>query len=189
MKTMTRTVIMQGFVRMLERMPFDKITVSALTKECGISHNTFYYHYRDLPALIEEIFIDEADEIIRQFPGISSIEECLEAVVNTALSRKRAVLHLYQSSGREVYEQSLWRVCEHVVTAFIRSALPDLNENDRAILIRFYKCECFGQAAAWLNDGMRYDILADFRRLCALKKGMAAELIYREKSGQTGRNV
>ena len=189
MTELTRKAIRESFLKLLDERPVHKITIRDIVQDCGINRNTFYYHYRDLPALIEEIFIDEADEIIRQFPGISSIEECLEAVVNTALSRKRAVLHLYQSSGREVYEQSLWRVCEHVVTAFICSALPDLNENDRDILIRFYKCECFGQAAAWLNDGMRYDILADFRRLCALKKGMAAELIYREKTGQTGRHV
>lgn len=49
----TQKAIMRAFGEMLEEMPFDKITVTALVKRCDISSNTFYYHYRDIYDLLD----------------------------------------------------------------------------------------------------------------------------------------
>ena len=49
----TKKAIMRTFQQMLEEMPFDKITVSALVRRCEISSNTFYYHYQDIYALLD----------------------------------------------------------------------------------------------------------------------------------------
>lgn len=44
----TQKAIIDTFRDMLKKMPFDKITVTAIVSACGISSNTFYYHYRDI---------------------------------------------------------------------------------------------------------------------------------------------
>ena len=44
----TQKAIVSTFQHMLEEMPFEKITVSALVRRCEISSNTFYYHYREI---------------------------------------------------------------------------------------------------------------------------------------------
>ena len=49
----TEKAIISSFQEMLEEMPFDKITVTALTKRSDISPNTFYYHYQDIYALLD----------------------------------------------------------------------------------------------------------------------------------------
>lgn len=42
----TQKAIMRAFGEMLEEMPFDKITVTALVKRCSNQAPiTFYYHY------------------------------------------------------------------------------------------------------------------------------------------------
>ncbi len=41
----TKKAILQTFEEMLEKMPFDKMTVSAIVARCEISSNTFYYHF------------------------------------------------------------------------------------------------------------------------------------------------
>ena len=56
---------------------------------------------------------------------------------------------------------------------------------DRAIIIRFYQCECFGQIMAWLNDGMRYDLGKQFRRLCQLGEGMTERMLKRAMEADT----
>ena len=53
MALLTQGAIMNAFTAMLEEMPFDKITVTALVRRAGISSNTFYYHYEDIYALLE----------------------------------------------------------------------------------------------------------------------------------------
>ena len=42
MALLTQKAILSTFEEMLEEMPFDKITVSALVRRCGVSSNTFY---------------------------------------------------------------------------------------------------------------------------------------------------
>ena len=49
----TQKAIIQTFQDMLRKMPFDKITVSAIVSSCQISSNTFYYHYRDIYDLLD----------------------------------------------------------------------------------------------------------------------------------------
>ena len=53
MSQFTQKAIIQTFQDMLEKMPFDKITVSAIVSNCEISSNTFYYHFRDIYDLLD----------------------------------------------------------------------------------------------------------------------------------------
>ena len=52
MTKFTEKAILDTFDNMLARMPFKKITVSAIVAECGISSNTFYYHFNDIYNLL-----------------------------------------------------------------------------------------------------------------------------------------
>ena len=61
----TQKAIMRTFQQMLEEMPFDKITVSALVRRCEISPNTFYYHYQDIYALLNVWFHMEFDQYMQ----------------------------------------------------------------------------------------------------------------------------
>ena len=51
----TRGTIVQGFERLLNEKPVNKITVKDIAETCGINRNTFYYHFQDIPGLLEEI--------------------------------------------------------------------------------------------------------------------------------------
>ena len=46
-----------------------------------------------------------------------------------------------------------------------------LDNTMQDILIRFWQCECYGQIVEWLSNDMRYDIQAQFDRLCTLYRG------------------
>ena len=72
-------------------------------------------------------------------------------------------------------------VCNHVVTAYVNTVLEDkvISRKDKEIIVRFYKCECFGQIMDWMNQEMKEDIREPFRRLCELRRGMVDEMISR----------
>lgn len=70
MALLTQRAILSTFEEMLEEMPFDKITVSALVKRCGVSANTFYYHYQDIYALLDAWLTKKIGEI-REKQGMS----------------------------------------------------------------------------------------------------------------------
>ncbi len=130
---------------------------------------------------MEEIITEEAENIIKEYPSVDSIEDCLKAGVQFAVKNRKAVLHIYNSANRDLYEQHMWRVCQHVVSRYIDTAVGDrqLKDYDKKILIRYYKCMCFGQVMEWLDGGMKEDIMSSFSRICELKKGMLEEIINR----------
>lgn len=177
MASFTRQAIMAAFLKLLNERPLAQITVKDIVETCGINRNSFYYHFDDIPSLLEVIVTEEADRIIDRYTEFESIEECFEAVVSFALENKRAVYHIYNSANREMYERYLLRICEHVVTKFYDNVFSEspLSDDDRTIIIRFFKCTCFGQIIDWLECGMKEDIVASFRRLFELRRGDAKE--------------
>lgn len=94
----TKQAIKRSFMKLLNERPVSRITVKDIVEDCGINRNSFYYHYQDLPSMVEEIIIEETNEIIRRHPTVDSLEEGLDVAVSFALKNKRAALHLYHSS-------------------------------------------------------------------------------------------
>lgn len=182
-----REAIKAAFLRLLEERPLREITVKDIVQSCGVNRNTFYYHFRDIPALLEELITDQADRIIAAQGPALSLADCLETAARFALERRQAVLHINQSAHRNLFELCLMDVCRRVVEDYAAAAIGSvpISPEDRAVIIRFYQCECFGQVMAWLNDGMRYDIGKQFRRLCQLGEGMTERMLRRAMEPDT----
>lgn len=173
MADFTKKAIRNSFVKLLNEKPLKQITVRDIVDDCGVNRNTFYYHYQDIPQLVETIVQEDADFVIHEHPTVSSIEDCINAIIDFALKNKRAVLHIYRSVNRDIYEQYQWKVCEHAVSTYLAEVLGDkkITERDRSILTNYMKCICFGLVIHWLDTGMKDDIRADIHRLCELKQG------------------
>ena len=81
MPNFTKIAIQQSFLRLLSQRPITKITVKDIVEDCGINRNSFYYHFQDLPQLLETVIIESADEIISRIPESFSLEEGLTTVL------------------------------------------------------------------------------------------------------------
>lgn len=178
MTNFTCKAIKETFIKLLEQHPLSEITVKDIAKECGINRNSFYYHYHDLPALIEEIIKEAAEGIISAYPSVNSIVECFDAVVEFASWHKKAIMHIYHSVNREVFERNLMMVCEYSVCRYTDTALTEYEiiERDRQSIIDYYKCVCFGLIMNWLEQGMEETYIQSIRRIFLLKKDMAMEI-------------
>ena len=63
----TKKLLGETLKEMMAEMPFDKITVSALTKRCGVNRQTFYYHFETIVDLFEWVLNEEAGPLLDQF--------------------------------------------------------------------------------------------------------------------------
>lgn len=176
-----REAVKAAFLRLLEERPLREITVKDVVQSCGVNRNTFYYHFKDIPALLEELVTDQADRIIDAQGPSMSLSDCLETAARFAQEHRQAVLHINQSAHRDLFERSLMDVCRRVVEDYAAAAIGSLPipPEDRAVIIRFYQCECFGQIMAWLNTGMRDDLGKQFHRLCQLGEGITDLMLRR----------
>lgn len=186
MPNFTKNAIKASFLKLLNERPLSKITIKDIVTDCGINRNSFYYHFQDIPSLIEEVIKEETDSIINQYPTISTFEECLKIAVEFALKNKKAVFHIYNSTNRNIFEHYLWNACQYVVLTYINTAFADYQvaESDKNIIVKFYRCEIFGQIIWWLDSGMKDDLLESNQRLCELRKGMTEELFRRSSDSK-----
>jgi len=178
MANFTQKAIKDTFISLLEEHPLSDITVKNIVETCGINRNSFYYHYHDIPTLIEEIVKEQAEAIIRKYPSVSSIVECFDALIEFASERKRAIMHIYRSVSREVFERNLMEVSEYFVRSFIDTALANekISAQDKQTIINYYKCVGFGLIIDWLNNGMTEAYAQSVRRIFLLKKDLALEI-------------
>ena len=130
MTNLTKDLIKKTFLSLLEQKPLTQISVKMIVEECGINRNSFYYHYHDLPALIEEMVQEEADRIITDYPTIESAETALMAVSDFASKNKKAILHIYNSVNRSIFEQNLWKVCDYIVDSYSETLMKERSIDD-----------------------------------------------------------
>ncbi|MBQ9828416.1 MAG: TetR/AcrR family transcriptional regulator C-terminal domain-containing protein [Lachnospiraceae bacterium] len=196
MPRFTKRAIKAAFVRLLEKKPFDKITVKDIAQECGINRNSFYYHYEDISALIKDILKGLADAVFDENSRIASMPEAERTVVAFVMKKKRAAYHLYNSSGREIYEKQLMDVCRSAAGRVVDDACVgrNISARDRDIMIRAYKDFIYGAVIDWMESGMNYDIISEFERFSKLTEGRVASMLdraealgsERDKSGSEG---
>lgn len=181
MANFTKKAIKDTFIKLLSDRPLSQITVKDIVETCGINRNSFYYHYHDIPSLIEEIVTEEADRIIAEYPTLDSLEMGFTAAIDFAEKNRRAILHIFKSVNRDIFEQYLWKVCDYVVDSYVRTVFKDqpILEDDRDIITQFYKAQCFGMVIDWLRSGMKEDVHHKIHRICELQKGMIEEMIRR----------
>lgn len=181
MPNFTRRAIKETFLRQLGERPLNQITVKDIVEECGINRNSFYYHFEDLPALVEEILKERVDSLIQSHPTIGSIEQGFDVLVEMLMQNRRAIYHIYNSLSRDIFERYLMEICLYTVTAYVDAALAGqpVGAADREVIIRYHKCVCFGSVIDWLSGGMKGDITAFFHRVCQLKKGWPEEIVRR----------
>ena len=128
---------------------------------------------------IEEIVTEDADEIINSYSSIESMQTGLKAILEFASNKRKAILHIFNSVNRDIFEQDLWKVCEYAVVQYLRPKLTfaGLSELDQEIAIKFYKCECFGFAIDWLNNGMEDEAEVMIDRFCEFHQKIFEQLL------------
>ena len=172
MSNLMKQAIKASFLKLLDERPLTRITVIDIAAECGINRNSFYYHYHDIPSLMEEIIRDEADNFIRAYPDISTLEECVDAVFSFILKNRRSINHIYHSVRREIFEQYLMNVCSYVVTSWYDSvwlktgAGAEIAEGD--LVMRFIRYELFGACIDFMNRNMPAEAIGEAKKLLLL---------------------
>ena len=132
MANLMKKEIKTTFLRLLEERPYHQITVKEIVKECGINRNSFYYHYADLPALVEEVIDEEIGRFVREQSSFSSMEESLTEALSFFREHKRAAYHVYNSVNRDIFDRYLMKNCESVSMSYVNSILANtpLSEDD-----------------------------------------------------------
>ena len=166
----TKAFLINAFWQLLEKKPYNKITVKDIVDTCQVNRNTFYYHFQDIPSLLDIAVASWAESILKKQFQYDSPLDCLLPLIQSCIEHKIAILHIYRSVHQEDFLQHLNRMCQHIVDEYMRLATTktSLSPNDQKMLVWFSKCTLVGIFLDWFNDGMEYDLMERARQLTDL---------------------
>lgn len=164
---LTKQTIRTSLMGLLNERPLDKITIKDIVEDCGLNRNTFYYHFQDIYALVEDIFEREAERVISQNMEHFSWQEGLIESLQFALENKKAIYHIYNSVNREQLERYLFRITDDVMEKVVRYEARGLQVEDQDVryIALFYKHAVVGLVLEWVQRGMRDDHEAVIQRM------------------------
>ena len=179
--------IKNSFLKLLNRKPINKITVKEIVEDCGINRNSFYYHFDDIPSLMEEIFNEQADEFVSRNITSENLYDILMEAIEFSLENKTAIMHIVNSPNRNLFDRYLNRVAQRTVTEFFDNLTGDLKTmkaEDREAIVMYYKSLLIGFVFEWISDGARYDLSSKIKRICELFEGTTLIALGRCERGE-----
>lgn len=158
-----KRAIEASFLKLLDEMPFEKITVKNIVDDCGLTRNTFYNYFEDIYDIVDGLLRSQMCDLIRHAEGeIASASSfaftrMIRPVSRFAKEHPRAVRHLFCSSKREELMRYFDKALEMTASRLVDSLLGDrpIRAEDRALIVNACRFVMFGFFCQWVENGMQ----------------------------------
>lgn len=168
----TKKVITDAFWQLLTEKPYNKITVKNIVELCGVNRNTFYYHFPDIPYLLEHTIEEKTAEIIEGVPNPQTPLDCIVYITKALKEHEKAMSHIYDSMQKDLFLKGLEKIAIFTIDRYTENSVSfsQLNEETRLIVKKYYKCLIVGILLDWLDSNMDYDLLKYTEKLYGVMK-------------------
>ena len=157
MANFTEKAIIETLNDMLQKRTIDKITVKDLTEACGISRNTFYYHFHDLYEVLSKSFTEQIDAILDARNEKDSWEDTFLEVLGFLYENKTSINHIYWSVDEDILNRFLDEVVYHYARGVVKEESGTDQYKDKTISLAadFYKNALLGAVIGWIENDMK----------------------------------
>jgi probable dihydroxyacetone kinase regulator len=177
----TKNALAASLKKLLSKKRLNKITVADIAEDCAVNRQTFYYHFRDVYALVEWIYTNEAEGILDGKKSYTNWRQGFSRVLRYILDNKAFVLNTYNSLSREHLERYLYhavyRLLYDAVKEMAASGVVVLREDDARFIANFYKYGFVGLGLDWIGAGMEEPPEIIVTKLSTLMHGVFAQAI------------
>lgn len=112
--------VAEAFLELCRRKSVDKITVKDLVEACGISRQTFYYHFQDILDVIEWSAQQFFQEVLKHSLDVPTPEAALEVFVAAAVQGRPLLQKLLCSQRRAQVESILVQAVRSYLRELLR---------------------------------------------------------------------
>lgn len=157
MSNLTCKALAAAAVSLLEERPLDKITVRDITDRCGLTRNTFYYHFQDIYDLLGYIFREEADATLEKYSVKADWKGVFLDILSYLKKKKKMIEHVYYSNHREELEFYVQQVVRTYALRFIEieTADQEVSGHVKETVADFYRNAFVGATFQWVREGMK----------------------------------
>ena len=157
MNNLTKNALEESLKKFLLHKPLDKITISDLTDDCGISRMAFYYHFKDIYDLVEWACIEDATRALQGKKTYDTWQDGLLQIFEAVLENKPFILNVYRSVSRERMENYLYSLIYQLIEGVVeeKSVNMKVSAEQKKFIADFYKYSFVGVMLDWVKRGMK----------------------------------
>lgn len=157
MNNITKNALEESLKKFLLQKPLDRITISDLTADCGISRMACYYHFKDIYDLVEWACIEDASRALQGKKTYDTWQEGLLQIFEAVLENKPFILNVYRSVSRERVENYLYTLTYQLIEGVVEEQSENLmvTEAQKKFIADFYKYSFVGVMLDWIKRGMK----------------------------------
>jgi AcrR family transcriptional regulator len=148
---MTKLLIRTALIELMQEKSFPSITIREICDRADLNRTTFYKHYTDQEAVLEEIeaelvrrTMEYMKDVGHNVETIEFIEEFLKYV------RENADLYRVLFSGRD-HEDKMISYMQNVLKQ-LRPNLPDFGPGQEKYVLSFLMHGCFHVLLTWIEQ-------------------------------------
>lgn len=143
---------------LMQTIPFEKITISDISKKSNIHRQTFYYHFQDRYELLDYLLnMELVSNFVEDF-SYSNMEDKFYEVFNTIYNDRKFYQNAVHINMSDVYKYFA-KLSTKELLALINTTLQknQINDNDcNAISIaEFFGFGLGGMIISWIERGMK----------------------------------
>ena len=164
----TRHTIEREFLKLLKEKPVSRITVKELCGKCQINRATFYKHYQDIYALMEDMEQTMSDEINSLIGADQGQELNVKGLLTNLLSSTRLVgdswLVMFGPNGDPALAGKMLQLCYKKALPLIQQTIKNIPLSEQQRLYVFISHGSAGVMLDWITSGMKEspEEIADF---------------------------
>lgn len=154
MPNTTKAALEESLKRLLLKKPLDKITITDITTDCGISRMAFYYHFKDIYDLVEWSCVEDGKKALQGKKTSESWTEGLTQIFEAVLENKPFIMNVYRNVDRERIENYLFKLTYDLIVGVVEEKSKGLNitEEDKKFIADFYKYGFVGIMLEWIRE-------------------------------------
>lgn len=173
MQNATKYALEASLKKFLLKKPVDKITISDLTNDCGISRMSFYYHFKDIYDLVEWACFEDAAQALQGKKTHDTWQEGLMQIFEAVMENKPFILNVYHALSRDQIESYLFHLTYNLIEGVVEEKSTGMNvtKEQKQFVADFYKYSFVGLMLDWIKKGMKENYHEIVNDICITMSG------------------
>ena len=154
-----KAAVADALLELIRRKDADKITVKDLVEVCGISRQTFYYHFKDIYDLVEWSCQEDASKALAGNKTYETWQQGFLQLFKAVQDNKPFIMNVYHSVSREQVENYLYKVTYDLLEGVVEEQAQGMSvrDEDKAFIATVYKYAFVGLMLDWIKSDMKGD--------------------------------
>lgn len=168
----TKQRIANTMKELVQSRNFASVSVGDLIRRCGISRNTFYYHFRDKYEVVSWIFCHEVEPLLASFDRMENWTRGLSELCLYLQANREFYIRVLEVEGQNSFCECLTQFYQQLIhTLLVKNGRQFLSQRQMANVSRFISAGIVAEIRHWACNGMKTDPTPAIRMLRDLFSG------------------